>query len=184
MKIYEIISKNIKDVKDIDITEIEKFYNNLTYEEYKQLKNKTKEQRIEIYLNYQKRLAQILKFLKKKIDDIDENQFLNKKILSIHIKAIIDSKKIDLNNKQEIEEYGYNYGWLDSENYVKEKFYECGINLINNLKKLEVSSEYCEEITCKYVQYYEWRKIVWMKSYLLVKDVEKEYLEEKAKIKI
>jgi hypothetical protein len=180
MKIYEIISKKIKNVKECSLEEIEHFYNSPTYEEYKKLKTKKIEERIEIYLQYQKRLAEILRFLKKKIEDVDENKIITKKILSIHIKAIIDSKKINLNNKQEIEEYGYNFGWLDKNNYIEERFYECGINLINNLKKIEVSSEYCTEDTCKYIQYYEWRKLIWMKTYLLIKDVDKEYLEEKA----
>jgi hypothetical protein len=184
MNIYKIISKNIKNYKEYNIADIEKFYNNsLTFSEYNKIKNRTKEEKVEIYLNYQKELAYILKYLKKKLENIDDSKLLKKNILSIHIKAIKDSKDIDINNTKQVEEYGFNFGWLDPDNYIKEKFFDCGINLINKFKKIDIRSNYCKEDICKFAQYYEWRKLIWMKSYLLIKDIDINYVEKKAKNK-
>ncbi len=175
----------ITEVKEYTLEEIEEFYKNcLTYKEYQNKKNLSKEEKIELYLDYYVKLKKILKFLKLKIESIEDTEeyYKNKKILSIHLKAIIDSKT-NLNNKEEIEEYGFEYGWLDKDNYLEERFYECGLNLITKFKDFKVSSEYDEDDYSKYAQYYEWRKLIWMKTYLLIKDINKEYLEEYVKNK-
>jgi hypothetical protein len=171
---------NTKNIKEYTIQEIEEFYNNnLTYKEYKEIREKTKKQKINLYLKYYQKQESILKYLKSKINEINKEEYYkDKKILSIHIKAIIESKKIPLENKKNVEEYGFEYGWLDKDNYIQERFYECGKNLIKKFKDFNVSLIYDKDIYTKYAQYSEWRKLVWMKIYLLIKDVDKKYLKE------
>jgi len=180
MDYYKIISSKINFDYVFSLDEISLFYKNtFLYNEYLKLPSLSEKERIQKYIQYMIQSARILKYIKKRLDlitDLD-NYLKNKKILSSHLKAIIDSKKINLSNKEEVSEFCFYYGWIFPETTNEKDLFVRGKIIINKLKSFEISNfvEDLDEIT-QLSKYYEWRKLIWMRLSYLIKNINQELI--------
>jgi len=178
MDVYKLLLKKLSFVdEEYTLKEIKYFYDNtFSYNDFLRMNKKSVDYRVKKYVEYMITSTLILKYIKTEINKISnfDDIIVTKKIISAHLKAIIDAKKVDLNSKEEVTEFGFYYGWMDRKNYTKNRFYVAGKNIINKLKFFDNTSEIIEEKNkCVLLaKYYEWRKLLWMRLFLLINGVD------------
>jgi len=183
MDYYKLISSKIESNNNYSLDQISTFYDDLfPYEEYLESSKLSLDDKILKYITYMAQSAKILKYIKARLDLVDDldNYLMNKKILSSHLKAIIESNTIDLTNKTEVTKYCFYYGWIFPDTSNEKDLYLRGLIIINKLKKFGIHNfiEDTDEIT-QFSKYYEWRKLIWMRLSYLIKEIDSNYIVKK-----
>jgi len=177
MGYYELISKKtVSYKKNFNLNEIESFYDTCyTYDSYLLLKTEPIELKIKIYIQYMVEFSLILRYLKQELIKYGNDEyFLKMKIPSAHIMAIRQSKSIDNKMKYDLEKFGFTYGWLIPEEYGNEEFYDLGLKLLDKLNNYNVEFTDPSEFILQVAKYYEWRKLIWMRTSFLIKNISEE----------
>gem|GEM_PF-3802294 len=178
--IRKLISNKLKDVnKEYTLDQIEKFYNNtFTYEEYLKTKNYSEEDKLKLYIKYMSESFLLLRYVKKELEKTPnyEDILIDKKIMGVHIKAIIDLKNINLSDENQVTRFGFYYGWLDHKSCAnKESFYSRGKIVLAKLKQFNVENfEEDKDRLSQLAKYYEWRKLIWMRISELIINIDKD----------
>ena len=171
--IYSVLSKEIKGEKTYSLKEISDFLTNeFNYDKFLSTQNLTDSEKITLYLTYMLKSVFILRYLKKQINKIPnfDEKVVSKKILGIHLQAIIAAKKVNLTDKKAVKQYGFYYGWLDPPNYTSPNLFIAGENVIKKLRKITINDNVIEskDRIAKIAKLSEWRKFIWMRIYLLL----------------
>jgi len=181
LDIHKELSNNIIYNKPYSIKKSkELFENGFKYQEYLKTLNLGDEEKINIYLNYMLESIFALRYLKKEMQKIPnfEKKVVSKTILSVHLSAIKKSKEINLKDLVATTEFGFYYGWLSPVDYENKDFFNAGKNVIEKLKSIRLPKNFSEtkDKISKIARLYEWRKMLWMRLYLLLpKDTKKVY---------